>query len=117
VRLSVELDRDRFAPGDAVEGSVRVLDGGRSRRLSVALLYRERSEDYGEIAREVPGPELHRGDLESGQTFRFAVRLPEDALPATSSPHGRLWWEVDVKSDELGPDTHATSELNVEPRR
>lgn len=117
MRLSLTLDRDELAPGDAVEGTVRVDEGGRSRRLSVALLYRERTHDYREVAREVPGPELHRGDLETGASFRFALRLPEDALPGIASPHGRLWWEVDVKSDELGPDTHATRELTIVPRR
>jgi hypothetical protein len=113
VKLEVELDRHELRPGEAVEGTVRVVEGGGSRRLTVALLFRERTADYSEVAREVPGPELCAGDLEAGASFRFAIRLPDDALPPVSSPHGAIWWEVDAKSDELGPDTHVRRELQV----
>ena len=44
-RLTLRLDRDAYVPGEVVRGTVDVLEGGRSRRLAVLLLFHERSDD------------------------------------------------------------------------
>jgi hypothetical protein len=112
VKLAVELRAtEALGPGATVAGTVRVLEGGRSRSLSVALHYVERSPEYTHLAVTVPGPVLHTGDLAGGESFEFAIPLPADALPGQSLPHGRLYWAIDVKSDEPGFDTHAEAEV------
>jgi hypothetical protein len=112
-RLAVRVDRESHAPGDVVRGTVDVLEGGRSRRLEVLLLFHERSDDYERVARTVETEPLHEGDLPSVGAFSFALALPDDALPAYRSSHGELYWEVDARSDEFGRDTHARERLNV----
>lgn len=116
VRLEVQLDRERYTPGDTVRGTILVLEGGGSRGLEARLEYVEQTEDYSEVATSVPSGPLHAGDLSSGMSFEFELRLPEDAFPAHRSDHDELYWQVDVKSDELGPDTHLRRRIEVEAR-
>jgi hypothetical protein len=51
------------------------------------------------------------------ESFNYAVQLPADALPCHSSANGELYWEVEARSDELGPDTVAQQRLEVAVRR
>jgi hypothetical protein len=112
VKLDVELrPAGTLRPGDAIAGSVRMLEGGGSRSLSVALEYVEQSPGYTDVAMQVPGQTLQSGDLQTGATFDFSLPLPHDALPGQDLPHGRLFWRVHAKSDERGLDTHAYAEL------
>lgn len=111
MKLSVEL-RDT---GPVVRGGVRVLEGGSSRSLTVSLQYREQSPDYTHTAVDVPGGVLHTGDLQDGMWFEFAIQMPADALPGQRFRHGETYWQVDVKSDEAGLDTHAVARL-TEPQ-
>jgi hypothetical protein len=62
------------------------------------------------------GP-LHRGDLETGMTFSFALPLPPDGLPNCRSEHGELYWRVHLKSAEFGPDTTDHQRIVVEAQR
>jgi hypothetical protein len=39
--------------------------------------------------------------------------VPPDAKPAQTGNHGRLFWMVDVKSDEPGFDSHARVGVEV----
>jgi hypothetical protein len=114
-RFQVELDRQRYAPGEAVKGTILVLEGGASRALEAQLVYREESPDYSEIAFSIPSGPLHEGDLTEGTSFEFELALPPDALPGYDSRHGELYWEVDVKSDEVARDTHERCRIEVEP--
>lgn len=82
-----------------------MLEGGKSRRLLACAQYWERSDGHAAVARTVPGPVLHEGDLVAGTVYGFTVQLPADALPGYRSSHGRLSWEVEVRSDEFGLDT------------
>lgn len=109
MKLAVELRET----GPVVRGGVRVLEGGSSRGLSVSLQYVERSPDYTHVAMEVPGGTLQGGDLQTGAWFDFAIPMPADALPGQSFRHGETFWQVDVKSDERGPDTHAVARLTA----
>jgi hypothetical protein len=110
--FTVQLERDRFAPGERVAGTVLVTEGGGSRTLDVTLAFHEKSPDY----EETPVSEtqtLHTGDLPAGQSLGFAFDLPKSALPRHRSEHGELYWELDVKSDEVGMDTHVRHPIEI----
>jgi hypothetical protein len=110
--FDLELERGRFAPGERVAGTVLVTEGGSSRGLDVTLGFHEKSPDYEETSVSFTQA-LHTGDLQAGQSLPFALDLPADALPGYVSEHGELYWEVDVKSDEMGPDTHVRRRIEV----
>jgi hypothetical protein len=112
-RLDLVLDSLAYRPGDWVRGHVAILEGGKSRDLSVRLRYRERSPDYSATVTEIAGRDLHTGELTAGQSHEFAVQLPVDALPTLSSPHGQLYWEVEARSDEFGIDTKESRVIDV----
>lgn len=112
-RFDLQLDRDRFNPGDSVAGTVVVREGGRSRSLEVQLGYIEETDDYLEVATSISTGHLHRGDLEIGASFRFELALPPDALPNVTSRHGQLYWRLDVKSDERGRDSHELRRIEI----
>ncbi len=90
-----------------------MLEGGKCRRLIITTHYRERSDGNAAVARTVPGPVLHEGDLVTGTVYEFTVQLPPDALPGYRSSHGQLSWEVEVRSDEFGIDTVERKELEL----
>jgi hypothetical protein len=110
--FDVQLERDRFAPGERVAGTVLVTEGGGSRTLEVTLAFHEKSPDYEETPVSQTQA-LHMGDVQTGQSLAFALDLPADALPGHRSEHGELFWELDVKSDEMGPDTHVRRRIEV----
>jgi hypothetical protein len=116
-RLAIELGGGtglaRYHPGDWVRGHVRVQERCKSRALQVALHFRESSPDYDSVAARYEIPPLHEGDLEAGSSFEFAIQIPHDALPDLTSRHGSLWWEVEAKSDERGPDTRIQERIQV----
>jgi hypothetical protein len=112
-RFELQLDRERYAPGDAIRGTVLVVEGGASRSLEALLEYKEETDDYLEVATSISSGPLQSGDLATGSSFDFELRLPEDALPNCRSPHGELYWELDVKSDEPGRDSHESRRIEV----
>ena len=103
--LELWLDREHYAPGDAVRGTVRVVAGDGSRSLEVMLNYNEKTDDYAAVAASVSSGPLNTGDLTTGMSFGFELALPPDAFPNYRSEHGELFWEVDARSDEVG-DRH-----------
>ena len=111
--FELRLDKERYHPGDRVAGTVVVVEGGRSRRLQVHLEYLEETASYLECATSVSTRPLHEGDLLAGESFRFDLVLPPDALPNHESTHGQLYWRLDVKSDELGFDSHEQRRIDV----
>ena len=114
-RFQVELERERYAPGETVSGTILVLEGGGSRSLEALLEYHEQTEDYSHVAATISSGPLHTGDLATGTSFQFEIALPPDALPNYRSAHGELYWELDVRSDELGRDTHERRRIEVGP--
>jgi hypothetical protein len=112
--FDLQLDRDRHNPGDSVAGTVVVLEGGRSRSLEVQLGYIEETDDYLEVATSISTGRLHEGALEARASFRFELALPPDGLPNFASRHGRLYWRLDVKSDERGRDSHELRRIDVD---
>jgi hypothetical protein len=112
-RFDLQLDRERYAPGEVIHGRVNVLEGGGSRSLQVVLGYHEKTDDYSAVATTIPGPVLNEGDLRAGMAFDFELRLSSEAFPNLRSNHGELYWELDVKSDEFGRDTHIRRRIEV----
>ena len=112
-RFQVHLDKESFAAGDTVRGTVVVVKDGRSRSLEALLEYCEETEDYKAPARSISSGVLHTGDVSAGMTFAFSLPLPMDALPNHRSKHGELYWEIHVKSDERGPNTHERTRIVV----
>jgi hypothetical protein len=113
--VSPQFGRDRYAPGDLIRGTIHVLEGGRSRSLEVQLNYIERTEDYAAVATSISSGPLHTGDLTTGTTFKVELALPPDALPNCRGEHGALYWEVDVKSETFGLDTHERRRIEIAP--
>jgi hypothetical protein len=83
-----------------------VLEGGRSRSLTLAVGLREQSPRYVEHAFDSRGV-IHEGDLATGQAVEFRFTLPVDAPPSVKGKRGELYWQVDAVSDEPGLDTQA----------
>jgi hypothetical protein len=88
-RFELQLDRERCAPGETIRGTIRVLEGSRSRSLQVLLEYKEETEDYAAVATGVSSGPLHTGDLTTGMSFRFELTLPLDAFPNWRSERTR----------------------------
>jgi hypothetical protein len=114
-RFELQLDRERYAPGDTVKGTILVLEGGASRALEALLEYNEETADYSEVALSIRSGPLHEGELTTGTSYEFELGLPVDAPPDYKSRHGELYWQVDVKSDESGRDTHERRRIEVTP--
>jgi hypothetical protein len=116
-RFQLQLDRERYTPGETIRGTVFVLEGGGSRSLEALLEYHEETADYSEVATSVSSGPLHAGDLTPGMSFEFELSLPPDAFPNHLSEHGELYWELDVKSNEPGRDTHERRRIELQPVR
>jgi hypothetical protein len=114
-RFELRLDRERCAPGETISGTIDVLEGGPSRSLEMLLAYKEETEEYAAVANSISSGPLHTGDLTTGMSFEFELALPADAFPNYRSEHGELYWELDVKSEEFGPDTHERRRIKVAP--
>jgi hypothetical protein len=112
VKLALEVDAEPVAPGEEVTGRVVVVEGGRSRSLTLAVSFRERSPAYLETPFSTSGV-LHEGDLAAGQAVEFRFVLPEGALPGVKGKNGELFWELEAVSDEPGLDTRASRVLDV----
>jgi hypothetical protein len=114
VRIEVRPDRDRYAPGETVRGAVAVVAGGGPALLVVALNLHERSTGCEAIAIATPPTPIHEGELIEGSVYRFGLGLPADAPPSVASPHGGLWWAVDVSAGEPGSSPLASRRIEVE---
>jgi hypothetical protein len=114
-RFHLELDQERYAPGETIRGTILVLEGGASRSLEALLQYHEKTDDFSHIAASISSDPLHAGDLAPGTSFQFELALPPHAFPNYRSENGELYWELDVRSDELGRDTHERHRIEVGP--
>lgn len=115
--MEVQLQKESFAPGDTVAGTVVVHEGGRSRSLEVRLEFHEKTEDYTSVVRTISTGALHSGDLAAGMVFPFSLSVPADALPNCRGGIGELCWQVHVKSDERGRDSHVWQRVLVAVRQ
>jgi hypothetical protein len=116
VRLELELDSERAAPGGTVTGRVHVLEGGDSRRIGVVLALYEKSRDF-QVAAGSTESVLHEGPASTGDHYEFSFTLADDAVPSTKTDNGELYWELEATSDERGLDTRARRRFTVAPER
>jgi hypothetical protein len=100
-------------PGDVLQAWVGVVQGGATRGLSAELEYVEETQSYEEANIVVPTGVFYVGPMQPGQAWEFTVPVPADAKPAQTGNHGRLFWMLDVKSDEPGFDSHARVGVEV----
>jgi hypothetical protein len=98
-KFRIELPRIDYLPGEMVTGRVVVTEPGHSRRLEISLGFWEASaKTFTARARHVPGPVLHTGTLQLDAFLPFTIRIPLDALPNATGPHGMLFWAVEAHS-------------------
>jgi hypothetical protein len=112
VKVELALKSDRVQPGGDVAGHVNVVEGGESRSLTLTLSLNEKTRDYS--ARPYSsGFVVHEGDVVTGQSYDFSFTLPAEAPTSAKTKNGELYWELEVRSDERGLDSHARSRLEV----
>jgi hypothetical protein len=116
VKLEIQLDADRVAPGQELTGHVLVLEGGPSRSLTLTVSFCERSPGYASVPFSRSGV-LYEGDLATGQAVEFRYEMPESATPGVKGKHGELFWELEAASNEPGLDTraHRVFEVTASP--
>jgi hypothetical protein len=113
-KLEISPERNTYAPGERVLGTVVVLEATPARELTVTLEYRDWTADYRSVSRSVPhDTSLHAGDLEQGASFRFGFTVPTDALPNQNGTFGSTGWGLHARIDKRGIDTNAWLALNV----
>lgn len=112
MKLEIELQSDHVKLGGDVAGHVNVIEGGKSRSLSLNLSFYEKTRDYVVTARTT-GFVLHEGEIAVGESYEFSFTLPADAPTSAKSKNGELYWELEVASDESGLDTHSRHRLEV----
>jgi hypothetical protein len=115
VSLALWLERQRYAPGDAVKGLIEVVQPVDARALTVALRYMEESRDYTGVGRTGAEAVLHSGPAGAGTRLQFALTLPPDALPAFRTGNTAVWWEVAANVDKPGFDKHVQLRIDVVP--
>jgi hypothetical protein len=112
VKLALHLESERIVAGGRCAGRVEVLEGGAARSLSLSLTFYERSGDYTSIP-FTSSHVVHEGDLTTGRLFDFSFGMPAEAPPSFKGEHSELVWELDLKCDESGFDTHVNRRLEV----
>jgi hypothetical protein len=112
VKLELELQSDHVQPGGEVAGHVNVVEGGASRSLTLTLSFYEKTRDYFVTAYST-GFVVHEGEVTAGESYEFSFTLPAEAPTSAKTRNGELYWELEVKSDEHGLDSHARRRLEV----
>lgn len=120
-KLSIRTERDSYAPGETVSGTVQLLESSSARALLLTLEYRDWTSDYRFATQSLslPGP-LATGDLQQGASYPFSFALPSGALPnQTGGQIGSAGWGLHARIDKRGVDSHAWQVVNVSapPRR
>jgi hypothetical protein len=111
--LAMWLERQQYAPGDAVRGVVDAVEAIDARELVVALHYAEETRDYKGAGRVGATSTLHVGPVGKGSRFNFELALPPDALPAFRTKNSAVWWEVVASADKRGFDDHVRLPIDV----
>lgn len=115
--ISVDLERERYEPGDEVRGTITNVSAGERTQLTVALFYFERTRVGDEEGVVVAiDDSLHSGAFETGQCFTFQLPLPPTALPAYKSRHIEMGWQVVVTFDSSRTDEYWAVDIEVGDR-
>jgi hypothetical protein len=111
--FDLRLRSYQVKPGDTLYAWVGVVSGGATRGLSAELKYIEETRSYDDVNFVVPTGVFYVGPMQPGQAWEFNVQVPADAKPAQTGNHGRLYWMLDLKSDEPGFDSRARVGVEV----
>ena len=87
-RFQVELDRERYAPGETIKGTILVREGGGSRALEAILEYKEETADYSEVAISIPSGPLYEGELRRAR--RSSSKLPSRRMRFRATSRGTV---------------------------
>ena len=91
-RLELQLDRERYAPGEAMNGTIFVVEGGDSRALEALLEYKEKTDDYQEVANSISAasftPENSHRARRSSSSCCFRRTPSRTTSPSTASSTG-----------------------------
>jgi hypothetical protein len=112
VKLELELVSDSVPAGRTVAGRVRVVQGGDSRELTLTLTFYEHTRDFTIPAAQTSSV-VHEGAVATGDSYEFSFALPDDAVPSVETRNGKLYWELELRSDERGLDTRVRREIRV----
>jgi hypothetical protein len=112
MKLALELAAESIPPGGTVAGRIKVAEGGDSRELTLTLTFYEHTRDFTIPAAQTSAV-VHQGAVTTGDAYEFSFALPEDAVPSVETKNGKLYWELELRSDEPGFDTHVRRELRV----
>jgi hypothetical protein len=112
MKLELKLDSEGVRPGGSIRGRVLAIESCDSRSLTLTITQYEKTRDYV-VAAGSSSTVLHEGDVVAGQAYDFDFTLANDAAPSTKTKNGELYWELEVKSDESGLDTHLTRRFTV----
>lgn len=112
MKLELELTAESIPPGGTVTGRINVIEGGDSRDLTLTLTFYEHTRDFTIPAAQTSAV-VHQGAVSTGDSYEFSFALPEDTVPSVETKNGKLYWELELRSDEPGFDTHVRRELRV----
>lgn len=112
MKLELELTAESIPPGGTVAGRIKVVEGGDSRELTLTLTFYEHTRDFTIPAAQTSAV-VHQGPVSTGDSYELSFALPEDAVPSVETKNGKLYWELELRSDEPGFDTHVRRELRV----
>ncbi len=128
--LAIRFDREAYAPGDRVQGTITATRPVKAVDVNVELAYCEVSSQFVEHTPFDSATKLHSGTIEPGTEIRFSVQLPRDALPnwdpvgiartqasgvSTTAPtarglqlarYGRMYWGIVVTATRRGVVPH-----------
>lgn len=110
--LEIRLDRERYAPGDTVRGTILVAEDAAAESLEISLNFHERATQYESVTDTIPGDPVEIGPPAQGAR-PFEAALPEDAPPNYTSAHGALWWSIDARAAAPGREVLATRRFEV----
>lgn len=110
-KLEIRLEREWYAPGETIRGSVVPTERRASEEIEVWAGFHERGTEYQVVPVTIPGERIEDGGDAGVQ--RFVIALPRDALPSYTSRHGALWWEVAASVGDPAANDVATRRIHV----
>ena len=84
MKLDLSVEDRPFAPGEWIRGRVEVVEGGRSRRLTVMLHHRDSTSDYTGTIQTIETAALHSGDLTAPASlgnYNVTLNSAQDIVP------------------------------------
>lgn len=117
--IVLELPRRVHRLGETIGGTVRLVRPGigRSRRLKIELLSRERGSAQGIWTEHIEREADLRIELEhvaEDAAYPFGFKVPDSAMPSFSGGHSELTWRVSAQLEVArAPDLIAQADIVV----